>query len=347
MTYEADAAAVGRAADTALAAVQAQLTAAVQQHSADLQKIQDEATQLAAAGGTITQLQTTVQGLQTQLATVTAEYQADEAILHPAPPPPPPPPPPTTTLWGASGLDSGPSSYPGTVSLLSPAMMRSYNGGGVTGWSGSNGSKVPAGIVPFDSAKWSETLVAAGDPATMAQVKDWLANGPGWRCWHHEPEGDFALATYLQAYAQIVKLGVRLDRLFPTIMAFTLGKNGVFTKWGNPDQFYIAAAGGIGVDCYSNGNFDMTQFDEAAKYAESKGKPWIIAEAGIQTLSSWVAAGSKPFSDDTLIQWADTLVARVHSYPLPPLAVSLMNHGPQLVDATTHQRFAAHWASIR
>jgi hypothetical protein len=309
MSYASDAAAVGQAADAEVSSLKSS--------NASLSTAND------------------------QLSAQNAELQRQLELATK-----PPTPGPVKTAWGSSGLDSGPSSYAAIATLLHPALMRSYNSGAVADWKSSNGAKVPAHIPAFDSAKWDQTKVAAGDPATMASIRDWLLNGDGQRCWHHEPEGDFALSVYNAAYAQIVKLGVGLDRLFPTLMAFTLGVKGAWTKWGDPDQYYVKEAGGLGFDAYSYANNSMVQFDEAAAYAAKKAKPWILAEAGFQTLDAWTKAGSKAVSDDTLIAWADTLVARVRSYPNPPLAVSLMNHGPQLVDGTTHQKFAAHWKDI-
>ena len=252
-----------------------------------------------------------------------------------------PPPPPPTLLWGSSGYDSGPTSYAQVATLLGADAMRSYDSGPVNGWASCAGAKVPVGLPPFHSAKWDPNKVAAGDSVTMGQIRDWLMNGPGWRCWHHEPEGDFPVSLYQQAYARIVALGVGLDRLAPCLMGYTLGKAGKWTKWGDPDQYYIPQAGMLAFDCYSSANQDMTQFDEAAKYAARKAKPWIIAEAGWQTKASWEAAGSHQPSDDTLIAWGKVLVSHLKAYPNPPVSVLLMNHGPQTT--SVHPQFAAWW----
>jgi hypothetical protein len=310
MSYASDAQAVGARADVevdGLKSENAQLTA----DNADLRAQVADLTQQVA-----------------DLASALAD-----ATNEPAPTP--------ATLWGSSGLDTGPNSYAAIARLLEPKVMRAYNPGAVTGWDVANGAKVPVGIDPFDSTKFDQNKVADNDTATMFAVRDWMTKGGGWRSWHHEPEGDFPVAIYRAAYANIVALGVGLDRLVPTIMAYTLTPQGI-AKWGDPEQFYIDEAGVLGFDAYAVRGKDLAQFDAAAAYAAKKGKPWIIAEFGYQAITS-----TNPYpTDDQLLVFLQSVVARIRTYSNPPLAVSLMNHGAQTMDGTKNPKSTAYYKSV-
>jgi hypothetical protein len=253
---------------------------------------------------------------------------------------PPVPPKPKDIIWSSS-LANGTGTLAATAALFGCSAVRAYNSGPVSGWSSAAGAAAPSGVSPFDSAKWDQNAVAANDSATMIQIRDWLLNGGGWRAWHHEPEGDFPVATYKAAYANIVKLGVRLDRLCPTLMGFSLTPAGI-TKWGGVEQYYIPEAGLLGFDAYAVKGTNFNQFDLASSYAISKNKDWILAEFGYQVISS-----TNPYpNDDQLLAFMQRVVPYLRNLPKPPIMASLMNHGAQTMDGKTNPKSTAYYKDV-
>lgn len=157
------------------------------------------------------------------------------------------------------------------------------------------------GRIPFINWKfpspWSSVAEGSWDAWIVSRADAFVAFGtPVYLTMHHEPENDTANfgtpAEYIAAYRRVVEIfrsrGVTNVGFTWTMMAWSFNdRSGVdIDDWypGDDDVDFVAADGynwspgrtGSGWTSFS------TVFDDADAFARRHGKPWIVAEYGVQ-----------------------------------------------------------------
>jgi len=277
MGFEQDAAAVGRAADESVAALQAELNEA-------------QAAYAALSGENA--------ALQAERAVLLARIAELEAIINPPPPPPPPP----STLFGVTV--TGPVRKEYTDLHPKVAVSRVF-GAGTSDWSQEPQHKA------FPNGKWavsnSYALSESALPRYLATIPDAdKAKIVGYADGHELEHPDKGLwASDVRARVKRTAPIIRAAGLKPTwcMMGYSL-RNDDWLNWVDPDDVDLLA-----FDKYNSGNKKtppiyqdpVKMVDEAVAASRRFGKPFAFWETG-----------TNQFGDDAArVDWTKALRAEL------------------------------------
>ena len=261
MTFETDAAAVGLAADRAVATVQGLLDAE-----------STHANALAAALTTATDANAVqaaqIVDLQRQVSDLVAAELAEDGT--------PPPPPPSKTLVGSSGGGWGLAKM---LTTIAPKIVRSFTPADAAGVT----SGLPI-VYSNDANRAAEYALATGHTSDAALEAEWRKAMPDTAIHFlvllHEEDRSVWGANYtrwaqVQTAAKVIVNKINVGRTHPILLAACITgqpfDDGSYVHWDCP-----------AIDVIAPDNYSRKRWATIISFAASVGKPWGICENGIQ-----------------------------------------------------------------